>query len=859
MNLLTFNQLTLGECITTDIIPRKVVYQNEDNGYKVQSVEVVGFYKKNEDDVLIEVKTKPFTTVIQGYYDCIEGQKHRLTGEISSYKGENQLIVKEIYFLPPASEKGIIEFLKSSFIKGIGLGLAKKIVLGWEEKDKKTKEVKFINGFGKDTLDIIKNEPELLIKVPGITKKRADSIHLSYVKHLAYQEIVTFFLPYGVTPKQILKIYEEFGGKAIEVANEDPYKFVKIEGFGFKMCDKIALKLGIDPHSRHRIQAATLFTLKNSADTEGHCCVPKEDLVKKVWDLLKIVLTLKQMNDILKQSTDKLISIKIGSLEYSVLSEQIKESLYNKQSFLLDAVNINDIKFYLNEMIENKDVIQTIIRDIDLQSDSTIDLELISLPVIYFTERKTARLIKEASEIKHFDDDIIYRVHDIIDEFENLNNFRLEEQQKNAVVKGVINSFSIITGAAGSGKTTVVNCIHFVLERIYREYKMNFNFMQAAPTGKAAKRMEQASNGKEAKTIHRMLESNGYDFKFNEENPLSYSVIVIDEVSMLDIFLTRALLCSINPNKTKVIFLGDPNQLPSVGAGNVLFDIIESKIVAHTELNVIKRQAEGSRIIENANKIKNGIMIECDNSKDDFYILSTQESDKVLLKTLMSINRFLTHYKMKIDDVQVLVPQRKGPLGSINMNKEIQKLINPREIGTKEIEVSTLDNIIFFRENDKVMHITNSYDSIRYKKENNQYIPLKDSSNNVQLGVFNGDMGVIEEIIFQTIDFDEEEIIAVKYDGFYILYKKEELKNIIHSYALTIHKSQGSQFPVIIMPIHFSYFQKMLYRNLGYTGVTRAQNTVVMIGQMGAIKYMIDTIDTSKRYTLMQLFLKDEI
>lgn len=872
-----FKNLSIGTSIVVDGVASKELYKNNTNGYKVQLITIDKVYEETSEGHLNQISNSSVTTSMTGYFEAMEGSNYRVRGQIGDYKGSNQIIVSDISFLPPADIKGIYEFLSSPLIQGIGKKLAQKLVYGWSDTKSDENESVFIKGFGSETLNIIRTDYTQLTRVPGITTKKALKIHQSYMQHVAYQEVVTFFLPFGVSPKQILKIYDEFKEKSIEIANTNPYKFISVEGFGFKTCDTIALKLGLNPKSTARIEACISYALQEASSSFGHCFLPRQELVTFTHDLLKITISSDSANKLLNKTTGDFTTVEIGSLSYKIHIQDL-HTLPSGSKLILDEVEISAIDECLDRLLSNnalilnhltKDELLPMCKDISLfnvlESET---IPVISLPSIFFTERKVAQKVFEASQCWDFKDDIEDEVLGYISDFEKEQGYELESKQKLAVIESVKSTYTVITGPAGSGKTTTIMCLLYVLEKIHSKYngitinsehhKNKLITSLCAPTGKAAKRMEQTSK-RDASTIHRLLESNGFEFTYDETNILdTYSVIIVDEFSMIDIFLVKALFSAIDPRKTKLIILGDPHQLDSVGAGNVLDDLVSSKSITHIELDVVKRQAEDSTILSNSSKIIQGEMIIDNKEKGDFYIINSDKSESVSNTLIESVYRFINKYNYSIDDIQVLSPQRVGPLGTSELNKKLQALVNPPNSTKKEVDLTINNDTVYYRVGDKVMHIANSYNLVRYKFSNNSYEPILNKKNEPICGVFNGETGVIVDILDLALEDEEmEKYVIVKFEDFYILYSVDMLTLLCHSFALTVHKSQGSQFPIVLMPIHYSH-KRMLNKKIGYTAVTRAQEKVVLVGQPYAIKTMIETKYTTRRYTLLKKLLIEE-
>ncbi|PYG89106.1 exodeoxyribonuclease V alpha subunit [Ruminiclostridium sufflavum DSM 19573] len=770
------------------------IYENTENGYKIYTFEIEKII--DEDDFEHEVQEQISVT---GYYDVNEHCSVlpcKIVGTVGVYKGEKQLKAEAVEFIEPATDEGIISFLSCGIIKGVGEKTARNIVQGYATPRG------YVDGFGSKTLEVIKNDPLLLVRIRGINSDKAQVIHDSYMENMEYQNVMIFFQRFGVSSAKAMKIYNAYKGTSIAVAEENPYMFANIKGFGFKICDEIAKKLGIDTHSIFRLESA-LKSVLESSEMEGHCFLFKDKLTE---------LTAKALSD----GAD---IIEEGELEEAfgrmLHSGALVSKAYSEEDESLEAV-------YTREM--------------------------------YKLEYEAALAIKNICRSRAFEK--ICDVDMLINEFEHAKGFALEEMQKEAVKAVFSTNMLILTGSAGSGKTTTVECMIYVLKR-YFENKEEMSFMLAAPTGKAAKRLTEIT-GFEAMTIHRLLQFSyeNKGFFYRQGNELPYDLIVVDESSMLSIDLAHALFTAISPGTT-VVLIGDTQQLPSVGAGNVLDDIIRSEAVKVVKLDVIKRQADGSGIITNANKIINGEMPEIINANKDFFIIEEEDKNRVVKKTLEAVTRLMTAYNYTIDDIQVICPQKTSEIGTYEMNKAMQKMVNPAADGKAEIKRGNS----VFREGDKVIHLSNNYEAPHYKKDLLGRYVAEESC-----GVFNGDIGKIIEISKiedVAANSEEEEYggisdnkaadekrVAVQYDDFIIIYQISQLEEIDLAYSLTVHKMQGSQCEAAIILCHIRNFI-MLNRNLGYTAVTRAKKMACIIGQKRAVKIMVSNVKINERNSML--------
>ncbi len=625
-----------------------------------------------------------------------------------------------------------------------------------------------VRKFGADTFEIIEKEPHRLTEVPGIGEKKAASVSEAFSVHKEFAEITLFFQQFGIAPPYAMKLYKVYGADTIQAVTENPYQLVDdIFGIGFKKADKIAEKMGIAKDSEHRLQSGIQYALWLYVN-EGHTYVPQKFFCENAAELLEV-------------GTEQV---------YEMLIQMAFEGEIHIENLEGRAV-VFSMPYYLAE-----------------QNVTKCLLNLNNAP------------LKPVSA----------NVDQLIHATEQETGMQLSENQKYAVKASLQNGVSVITGGPGTGKTTIINTIMKIFEH------SNLSTAIAAPTGRAAKRITETS-GYEASTIHRLLEyyySEGEDtmrFGKTSEDPLLYDAIIIDEASMIDILLMNGLLSAIRPG-TRLVVVGDADQLPSVGAGNVLRDMIDSEVIYSVKLTEIFRQAKESLIVVNAHKINRGEYPDCNEKDKDFFLLR-KKSEKEMLETIKSLcfKRLPDYYQGcdAIRDMQVLTPVRRGLLGSINLNKELQKVLNPSS--AERAEKTFGDRT--FREGDKVMQIKNNY-QLEWKR-------LTDFTTGQ--GVFNGDVGYIE-----TIDKEFNEITVVYDDNRYVKYDFPQLDEIELAYAVTVHKSQGSEFPIVIMPV--SWFPPMLAtRNLLYTGVTRGKKAVILVGSENKMHAMVDNNRITDRYS----------
>ncbi|MFR1722475.1 ATP-dependent RecD-like DNA helicase [Emergencia timonensis] len=633
-----------------------------------------------------------------------------------------------------------------------------------------------VNLFGEETLEIMEHEPEKLSRVSGIGPKKAESIAESFAAHREFANVSMFFQEYGVSADYALKLYKIYGVSATELIKENPYRLVEeVYGIGFRKADTIAEKMGIEKESTFRIHSGIKYGLSYYVG-EGNTYMPQQELCEKVAELL------------------------------DVSTELIYENMV------------------------------TMAFEGDIQIDSLDGQTVVYLYLYYLAEQKVCKNIAAiaGAGLKALSVDI----DSMIKMTEGETGIILSEQQITAVKSSLTSGVSVITGGPGTGKTTIINTIINIFE--HSEFKVAI----AAPTGRAAKRITETS-GHYASTVHRLLEyyyCEGEDvMKFGKtsEDPLNYDVVIVDEASMIDLMLMQGLTDAIKPG-TRLIIVGDYDQLPSVGAGNVLRDIIESEYVHTVILKEIFRQAEESMIVVNAHRINKG-EYPFVNGKDKDFFLMERPSEKAILDLILELitKRLAAYYEgiVPVRDIQVLTPVRKGALGSISLNKELQQALNPPRDDLMERKFGEK----LFRENDKVMQIKNNY-QMGWKKR-------RDFSEGQ--GIFNGDVGFIEKIDKEfnqmTVIFDEDK---------YVTYDFSQLDELELAYAVTVHKSQGSEFPIVVMPI--SWFPPVLAtRNLLYTAVTRGKQIVVLVGSEGRMNAMIDNNRIKMRYSGLRYRLEN--
>lgn len=631
-----------------------------------------------------------------------------------------------------------------------------------------------VKKFGADTFRIIEDEPERLAEVKGISITKAMEISDQIVGAKDIRNAIIFLDKYGLHGNKAIKIYNRFGNEIYNVIQSNPYKLAdEISGIGFKTADEIASQVGIKVDSEFRIKGGVQYILSQGAGM-GHTYLPMETLIRMSQDLLGVDQESIHAQ-ILNLAMDRKLIIKKDEEESQVYSR----SFYRMEESIAGMLKELDVKY----KVDKEDLSNTI-RRIELEEE-----------------------------------------------------IELDELQKNAVIAAAERGFFVLTGGPGTGKTTTITTMIKLFE------EENYNIFLAAPTGRAAKRMSEAT-GYEARTIHRMLEVTGNisddddntsfaRFERNEDNPLECDVIIIDEMSMVDVSLMYALLKAISPG-TRLIIVGDEHQLPSVGPGNVLKDILASGHFTSVTLEKIFRQAQESDIVMNAHKIHQGEHVELDNKSKDFFFLKRDDADTIIRVMLTLVRDKMPKYvDAGISEIQVLTPTRKGLIGVERLNGILQNFLNPPSPKKKEWSGDTR----IFREGDKVMQIRNDY-QLEWEVTGNYNIAIEKG-----VGVFNGDVGIIKDIN------DWAKTITVEYEeGRKVVYPFASLDELELAYAITIHKSQGSEYPAVVMPI-MEGPKMLMNRNILYTAITRAKKCVTMVGDANVFYSMVDNTSQAKRYS----------
>jgi len=717
-----------------------ITYKNEQNGYTVATVRV-------SNTRVTVVGIMPFlsegeTAVFYGKYII-----HPNYGE--------QFSVSTFERTAPKTVGGILRYLSSGIIRGVGPATATRIV----EK------------FGEKALEVISEKPEELALLKGISLEKARAISEEYNKQYGVRDIMYMLSPYEISLETCVKIFRKLGADAGEKIKVNPYCLVDADvGVNFEKAERIAYDFGISPDDEMRLASGIEYILKKNLGN-GHTCLPKS----------------------------KVLSVAVRLLECST----------DRAEYILD------------KLVEN----------MRIYSKTVANTEYLALPEYAYAEQYIAsRLIAIGNNAPRLE-----RANDLeIDYIENKLGIKFENHQRDAIKSVTENGVTVLTGGPGTGKTTTLNGIIGLLEMRKLEICL------AAPTGRAAKRMTELC-GREAKTIHRLLEvdwSNEErpEFARNEQNPLECDVVIVDETSMVDVLLFDNLLCALRP-KARIVLVGDAKQLPSVSAGNVLNDIIESGKIPSTTLTKVFRQARQSAIVNTAHAIIDETAVDFSNKSKDFFFLHKNDGTDVA-QTICDLvsNRLPAAYGYNpVTDIQVICPSKLYDTGVVNLNNILQNILNPYNKDKDEI----VNHGVTFRENDKVMQIKNNYD-----------IEWKSDFGESGTGVFNGDVGFITEINKRN------GFVKIKYDDRVATYFAEDINEIELAYAITVHKSQGSEFDCVIIPC-LNIPQKLKYRNLLYTAVTRAKKMLLCVGDEGVFCEMAKNDKKMLRYTLLKEYLNE--
>jgi exodeoxyribonuclease V alpha subunit len=708
-------------------------------------------------------------TVVGHLPDVNPGESLRLDGQwIRHARYGRQFKAESCEQVLPATHEGIRRYLGSGLVKGVGPVTASRIV----------------QRFGLDTLQVLDEEPERLREALGVGPKRAAMIARAWEEQKAIKEVMLFLQSHGVTTGLGVKIYKTYGDESLEVVQSDPYRLAKdIWGVGFKTADKLARDLGLPPDAPSRVQAGVAHTLSQLAD-DGHVYAPEEHLISEASELLEVPAQL-----------------------------------------VSEAVDVLDAE----EQVKRETLVYAAETDALTTESAVREEQAVYLAPFYFGEVGVSNRLRMLIETTTTRLHGFQQVRDwgaFLDQLTWVDGIKLTDQQRTAVCTALTNKVTVLTGGPGTGKTTTMRTVISALERMECRYAL------AAPTGRAAKRLSEAT-GRPAKTVHRLL---GYKptegFTFNDENPLLVDILIVDEASMLDLLLTNHLLKALDP-AAHLLLVGDVDQLPSVGAGDVLRDIIVSeqargepgratggepgRTIAVVRLETIFRQAQGSYIIRNSHRINRG-QFPIVNKGDDFFLFSKDDPEQAAA-LLVDVVQHRIPQKFGLDplnDVQVLCPMHRGAVGVANLNDLLQDALNPPASQKAERRLGGR----VMRAGDKLMQVRNNYD-----KE-----------------TFNGDIGRLVGIDL------ENQAFTVEIDGRPVRYDWSEADELVHAFAISVHKSQGSEFPAVVVPMMTQHYL-MLQRNLLYTAVTRAKQLVVLVGQRRAIGIAVRNNQVTQRYS----------
>ena len=738
-------------------------------------IEHIIFRNEENGYTVLSLRSKGKELTLVGFFQSVnEGESIEAFGRFTAHVSYGEQFKVERYEIrEPEGREAVERYLGSGAIKGIGKALAARIV----------------RKFGEETLRILEEEPERLAEIKGISMKKARDIAKQADAQRSQRAAMLFLQQYGVSLALGVKIYTKYGEEMYSILRENPYRLAEdIDGVGFKTADAIAAKIGIAADSEYRIRCGILYVL-GLASGEGSVYLPEWDLTAKTADLLGVA-----DGDVERQIMSLAIERKIIIRNHTSMEGMPEESLSEGKNRIVYLARYYYLELNAARMLCDLNVRVTADEDADI-------------------ERRLMHVLARGGS----------------------RNIVLEEEQKQAILSAAKYGLFILTGGPGTGKTTTIN----QMLRFFESENMDIRL--AAPTGRAAKRMTETT-GYEASTIHRLLEISSMSdemgesvrFERNEQNPLETDVVIIDEMSMVDIFLMYSLLSAL-PVGTRLVLVGDVDQLPSVGPGAVLGDMLKSGAFPSIRLSRIFRQAASSDIIVNAHKINSGQQIVLGNKSKDFFFLFRSDPNLIISNIIELVRDKLPGYvDAKPFDIQVLAPMRKGALGVERLNRILQEYLNPPS--EEKAERMFGDNK--FRVGDKVMQIKNNY-QIEWEIKKGRYGIVVDHGQ----GIFNGDMGTIREINefanILTIEFDE---------GRFVDYPFSNIEELELAYAVTIHKSQGSEYPAVILPLLTG--PRMLFsRNLLYTAVTRARKCVMILGSEETVRGMIENVTQQLRYT----------
>ena len=747
----------------------RITYYNEENGYTVLRL-------RPDHTRLPGVNREGLVTVVGNLPEISPGEYLRLSGRWTNHPKHGPQFQSEVCEQTlPATIAGIRRYMGSGLIKGIGPKLAERIV----------------GRFGAHTLEVIEKEPQLLQQVPDIGPKRSQMIAEAWEAQKQVKEIMLFLHSHGVSTNLAIKVYKQYGDLALEVVRSDPYRLAQdIYGVGFKTADRIAQALGLPADHPSRIEAGVVYALNQNTD-DGHVFSPAAELVTEAAELLDV---------------DPILIP--PAIERLAKSERVRQEVVPFEPALgegqpADDIRGDDYRFDLPLAVG--------------ETPGVYGQPAVYLTPLYYGEIGVARRLADLAAA------MPSRLSDLPPAFIQLDP-ELSEEQQAAVRTALSHPVSILTGGPGTGKTTCLKALIAVLEGAGKSFAL------ASPTGRAAKRLAEAS-GHPASTLHRLLGfSPGEGFKFNQENPLDVDLLVVDEASMLDLLLANNLFKALRPG-SHLLLVGDVDQLPSVGAGDVLRDVIASGLAPVTRLNQIFRQAAGSQIVINAHRINEGQQPLYSSStsgkpRGDFFYFPAETPEEAAdwVEELVCSRIPKTFGLHPRDQIQVLAPMYRGPAGVNTLNERLQASLNPPELMKPERKLYGR----VYRPGDKVMQTQNDYD--------------KD--------VYNGDIGFVYAI--DPVDQN----LTVDFDGRAVVYDWSEADQLIHAYAVSVHKAQGSEFPAVVIPLVTQHYL-MLQRNLLYTAITRARRLCVLVGSRKAIGIAVRNNQVALRNTALNWRLRE--
>lgn len=777
-----------------------IIFHNSENGYTVLELTADG---------------GPVTAV-GVLADVGEGTMIEAEGTMTVHPtyGE-QFKISSWHELPMEGAVAIERYLAAGNVKGIRKTLAHKIV----------------KKFGDDTLRIMEEEPSRLTEIKGITERKAREIAESMLDKKDQRDTLVFLAGFGISQSLAVRLYRTYGGEIRRILRENPYRLADdVTGIGFKIADDIARRIGFQADSAFRVKSAIKYVLQN-AGGEGHIYLPVDVLFARTRDLLGLYDQQPGYADYDSYYED--MAAAYAAQEQSPAGSS---SIYTKPASAR-AASLSAKETETSDFTSG--LLSDSLRDLVMDREVTLkneDGERRAYETkVYKIELACAKMLHDLNvQVTKNREKLDEQAREKIRSVEKDTGIVLDDMQENAVVTALSSGLFVLTGGPGTGKTTTINTMIRVFEDEGRSIAL------AAPTGRAAKRMSEAT-GREAKTIHRLLEVSGEPgevtiFQRDDDNPLEEDVIIIDETSMVDIYLLHALLKAI-PVGAHLILVGDSNQLPSVGPGAVLRDIIASEVCPVVRLTTIFRQAQESDIVVNAHRINRGEYPVISNQSRDFFFMKRLDANEIIGLSIKLIQDNLPRFlNVLSSDIQVLTPMKKGPLGVERLNQVLQRYLNPAQEKKREHQFGDT----LFREGDRIMQIRNDYEA-EWEVRGRHGAKIRSGK-----GIFNGDMGVVSMInpydSTLTVEFDEHRFVE---------YKFEDLDQLTLAYAVTIHKSQGSEYPAVILPLlHGPHM--LMNRNLLYTAITRAKSLVVIIGDDAVIREMVDNHSEEQRYTTLR-------